>query len=223
MTVDGYPTPMATVDVVLLTVREGELAVFLPRRDREPHADALALPGGVIFMDRDRDTLDTATRVLRDKVGIAAPYLEQLGTFSGTARDPRGWSLSVAYVALLPMAGLLAAGHAEASVHAVATLPGLPFDHAAIVSAAVSRVRVKSEYSTLPLFMMPDEFTITELLETYQHVLGEKQNDSAFRRKMMERAMIVPVQGKFRRTGSSRPAQVYRRASEGLMLLKNPI
>src|SRR5262245_31930104 len=110
---------ISTVDVVLLTLRAGQLHVALLRRDREPFKDILALPGGYVHADEDQDTLDAACRVLRDKTGIESPYLEQLATFSGAARDPRGWSLSVAYYALVPEAVISNAGHPDVELFPV--------------------------------------------------------------------------------------------------------
>ena len=84
------PTPIVcTVDVVLLTLKESTLQVLLLKREQAPFAGAWALPGGFVHADVDADTQESAARVLREKVGIASPYLEQLATFSGLARDPR--------------------------------------------------------------------------------------------------------------------------------------
>src|SRR5580693_8276392 len=98
-----YPTPIATVDVVLFTIRAGRLCILLTRRANEPYAGTLALIGGFVHVDEDADTLDTARRVLTDKAKLGRGYfIEQLYTFSGRARDPRGWSVCVAYYAVVP-------------------------------------------------------------------------------------------------------------------------
>jgi ADP-ribose pyrophosphatase YjhB (NUDIX family) len=67
----------------------------------EPCKDVLALPGGFIDAQCDRDTRAAALRVLHEKTGINAPYLEQLSTFSGPTREPRGWSISIVHYALV--------------------------------------------------------------------------------------------------------------------------
>ncbi|MBC7501164.1 MAG: NUDIX hydrolase, partial [Herminiimonas sp.] len=95
-------TVICTVDVVLLTLKDAALNVALLKRDREPFGGLSALPGGFIDAVKDIDARDAALRVLKDKTGIDAPYLEQLATFSGAARDPRGWSVAIAYFALVP-------------------------------------------------------------------------------------------------------------------------
>src|SRR5690606_37968326 len=115
----------------------------------------------------------------------ASPYLEQLATFSGPARDPRGWSLSVAYVALVPES-LLDSKARGFSIVQVDDLPQLPFDHGAIVELAVRRVRNKSVYSSLPAQFCGEHFTLPELQEVYEAILGEPVNKVSFRRKMNE-------------------------------------
>lgn len=127
---------LCTVDVVLLTLNPRLQVALLPR-DRAPLAGALALPGGFIHADEDADPLAAAARMLRAKTGLDCPYLEQLATFGGPERDPRGWSISVAHVALVP-ADLLARGAAGLRWHPVDALPALAFDHAQIVAQAVA-------------------------------------------------------------------------------------
>ena len=95
-----------SVDVVLLTLVEQQLHAVLLRRQAAPFAGVWALPGGFIHTEEDADAKASAARVLRTKVGIEGAYLEQLATFSGPARDPRGWSVAIAYCALLPVQNL---------------------------------------------------------------------------------------------------------------------
>src|SRR5688572_17116394 len=82
-----FETPIVTVDVVLLTVRDGRLCVGLIERAAEPFAGRPALIGGYVHTDKDASADATAARVLRDKAGLAGFHLEQLATFSGPERD----------------------------------------------------------------------------------------------------------------------------------------
>lgn len=202
-------TLFCTVDVVLLTLRDQALHVLLHRRDREPHADAWALPGGFIHTTEDASTWDAAARVLADKTGITSPYLEQLATWSGPGRDPRGWSVSVVYYALVPVQ-IVPTEHERLRLCAVAHLPELPFDHAHIVAEAVQRVRTKSVYSSLPVYLCGETFTLPELQAVYEAVLGEPINKVSFRRKVEELAMLEPVPGQRQASGAHRPAQLWR-------------
>ncbi len=203
------PAILCTVDVVLLTLQQGSLQVALVRRERAPFADVLALPGGYIHAQDDTDAQASAARVLRDKAGLQSPYLEQLATFSGPVRDPRGWSVAVVYCALVPHAVLVQAAD-RITLVAVDALPPLPFDHRQIIDTAVQRVRSKSQYSSLPVHLCADPFTLPQLQLVYEAVLGEPINKVSFRRKVDELAMLEAVPGALQMGGAHRPAQLYR-------------
>lgn len=201
---------ICTVDVVLLTLQDDGLKVALLKRDREPFKGLFALPGGFIHANEDVDAKDAARRVLKDKAGIAPPYLEQLATFSGPARDPRGWSVSVTYYALVSFDVIAKAGHPDVNLSSVDKLPKLPFDHRAIIETTVSRLRSKSQYSSLPCYLAGDTFTLPQLQRVYEALMGEPLNKVSFRRKMTEMGMLETMDGHFEAAGAHRPAQLYR-------------
>lgn len=201
---------ICTVDVVLLTLGDEGLSVALLKREREPYQGVAALPGGYIHVDQDMNGVDAALRVLKDKTGIVPPYLEQLATFASAARDPRGWSVSMAYYALVPFAVIAKAGHPHVKLVNVDRLPTLPFDHASIVATAVQRLRSKSQYSSLPCFLAGELFTLPQLQRVYEALMGEPLNKVSFRRKMAEMDVLDPVDGQTDAPGANRPAQLYR-------------
>lgn len=204
----SFPRPIVTVDIVLMTLLDGELAITCIERGEDPWKGNLALPGGYVHTDKDGSVEDTARRVLRKKAGVEISYLEQLQTFSGPSRDPRDWSVSVAYCALIrPEAA--ASLNSEARLVKVRELPHLPFDHSAIVEAALQRVQNKASYSSLPTFLLPNAFTLSEMQKVYEQVLGGRLDRVSFRRKMTEQDFVEPVKGQFK-TGVQRPAQLYR-------------
>ena len=205
---DLHPPLICTVDVVLLTLLEGALHVALLAREHAPWAGQLALPGGYVHPQEDASAQASAVRVLQHKARVVSPYLEQLATFSGPARDPRGWSVAVAYYALVPFCVLQA--HAALQWLPVHQLPPLAFDHAEMVAAAVARVRGKSQYSSLPVHLCAEPFTLPQLQLVYEAVLGEALNKVSFRRKMEEWGMLEPVPGALQGGGAHRPAQLYR-------------
>lgn len=205
---------ICTVDVVLLCLQANALHVVLLRRDKPPFEGSHALPGGYIHPDEDTDTLDAAVRTLRQKTGILSPYLEQLGTFSGAGRDPRGWSISIAYYALVPAELIERELGPGLQLQAVDRLRGLPFDHREIVLAAVDRVRNKSSYSSLPVYLCGEQFTLPRLQAVYEALLGEPINKVSFRRKMDELDMLEPVEGAMETGRANRPAQLYRLKSQ---------
>ena len=201
---DSETTPILTVDVVLLTIVESELCVALHQRENAPFAGNWALPGGYIRTATDDSAKAAAARVLKDKTEVQSPYLEEFGSFSGPARDPRGWSLTVVYYALVPVVS------PRIKLFPVSKLPNLPFDHAQIIANVVERVRSKSSYSSLPVHLCPPEFTIPELHAAYEVILGEAINMANFRRKLVDLDLLEPIVGSVRSAGRSRPSQVYR-------------
>lgn len=95
--------PLVSADVALFSVANERLVVLLVKRANPPQRGRWALPGGVLKPDLDGSLEETARRILRDKTGLEVPYLAQAATYSGPDRDPRGWSVSVLFHALLPV------------------------------------------------------------------------------------------------------------------------
>lgn len=212
----NFPRPLVTVDVVIFTVLEDALKVMLVRRPSDPDdpfPGRWALPGGFIDVDRDASLLDCALRKLREKTGVAAPYLEQLGSWGGAHRDPRGWSATHAFFALMPARGLVPdqgvnAAQVEWMDAAATGRKRLAFDHAEILASAIARLRSKVEYTSLPAFLLNEPFTLPQLQHTYEVVLGRAVDKSAFRKRMLDGGFMEEagmVEG-----ASGRPAMGYR-------------
>jgi ADP-ribose pyrophosphatase YjhB (NUDIX family) len=215
-----YPQPLVMVDTALFTIRDERLCLILTRRKKPPFESLPALPGGFVHAQEDADTEAAARRVIRGKIGFDAPYLEQLFTFSGAARDPRGWSVSVAYYALIPWS--LLEGNSAAEAFPVDALPPLPFDHQKIVDKAVERLRGKATYSSLPAFLLSAEFTMNDLHRIYEQTIGVRLDKASFRHKILEQDIIEEIPNRFR-TGAHRPAQLYRLSSKALTSFERKI
>lgn len=186
-----FPRPLASVDVVIFSVLDDQLKVVLVRRpeeEGEPFPGRWALPGGFVDIAKDRTLLDCALRKLREKTGVAAPYLEQLGSWGGAARDPRGWSTTHAFFALVASQELpdQQGAHAEWVEADAAVRKRLAFDHGEILAAAIARLRSKVEYTSLPAFLLAEPFTLPQLQHTYEVVLGRPVDKSAFRKRMLD-------------------------------------
>ena len=100
----NFERPLATVDVVIFTIIEDCLHVLLIRRNDapgEPFPNKWALAGGFVDVSSDATLEACALRKLKEKTGVSTPYLEQLGSWGGGSRDPRGWSVTHVYFALV--------------------------------------------------------------------------------------------------------------------------
>jgi 8-oxo-dGTP diphosphatase len=210
MIASAHPNaPISTVDAVVFTLEDDMLKILLHKRDKEPCEGLWALPGGFIHTDKDTCAEAAMRRVLSDKTGVSGFYLEQLATYTGPARDPRGWSLSITHIALVPREELkIGPGH-QAALFPVDKLPDLAFDHNLIVAEATARLQGKGAYSTLPVSFLGTSFTLSEMQRSYEVVLGAKLNQSSFRRKVLSLDIIKDT-GKTSQEGNARPAKLYK-------------
>ncbi|MET8830824.1 NUDIX domain-containing protein [Streptomyces sp. NPDC004610] len=219
MQVDVWsPTPvLLTVDLVILTLREGRLCVLLVERGEDPFQGMPALPGGFLNHDGE-EILDAAHRELSEETALSAGrvHLEQLATYGASGRDPRGRVVSVAHLAIAPglpepVAGSDAA--AAAWVPAEDVVSGrmeLAFDHRRIVLDGIERARTKLEFSALATAFCGEFFTIAELQQVYEAVWGTELDTRNFYRKIQAvKGFIVPA-GSVRRVTGGRPARLYR-------------
>ncbi len=213
-----FERPLSTVDVVIFAVLSDRLHVLLVQRSDaagEPFPNQWALVGGFVDVQMDSSLEACALRKLKEKTGVTSPYLEQLGSWGGKSRDPRGWSVTHVYFALIPadsaiipVSGANAAAAKWAPLLKDGVKDTLAFDHGEILAAAVSRLRNKVEYTSLPAFLLPREFTLSELQRVYEVVLGRKLEKSAFRTRVLATNLVVPLP-RFKE-GPNRPAQFYR-------------
>ncbi len=225
-----FPHPSVAVDVALVTVADGRLRAILAPRGEHPHKGRWALPGGFVRMDESLD--QAAARVLTTKVGLGGIFLEQLYTFGRPDRDPRTRVVTVAYYALVdarklarqsqrletPSGGKLvtlevlwegeSGGPVRAQDSAGQSLP-LAFDHADILGLVVQRLRGKLDYAPIGFELLPRQFTLRQLQEIHETILGRTLNKDSFRRRLLASGLIAPT-GKLEQDVGHRPAELYR-------------
>ena len=205
-----------TVDIVMLTIRDGDLCVLLIERAREPFAGRWALPGG--FVDPGEDVEDAAARELAEETGVErfGGYLEQLRTYAAPGRDPRGRVVSVAHLAFAPdlpnpVAGDDAAAARWWNVGDLEADPSiLAFDHAQILADGVERARAKLEYTTLATSFVTAPFTLGEMRAVYEAAWGVDLDVPNFRRKVLSTPGFVIDTGERVSVGRGKPAALYR-------------
>lgn len=206
-----YPHPAVTVDVVVLTVSENTLHLLLVRRANPPWQGMWALPGG--FVEIDESLRRAAWRELREETGVSTGHLAQLGAFGRPDRDPRERIITVAYYSLMPQNKLrirAASDAADVRLFAIHSLPRLAADHDRIIARTLARAREHGEDSTLPLSLLPREFTMTELQTAFECLLGRGLDRRNFRKRIQGKGLVEPTGG-FRQGGAHRPARMFRR------------
>lgn len=212
---DAIRVAVSTVIFSLRAAPDGDrLMLPLVRRTRDPHRGVWALPGG--WLDADEDLDVAASRTLAETTALTPSYLEQLYTFGDVDRSPTR-VVSIVYWALL-RSDLVDTQRSTAGAPEnvewfdVDALPALAFDHRRIAEYALDRLRNKVGYSRIAAGLLPDEFTLTELREVYEAVLGRRLDPSNFRRLLEGTDELVPTESF--RTGKHRPARLYRRGRE---------
>ncbi len=210
----SHPPFSVTVDIVVLTIRDGALSALVVRRGGEPFAGRWALPGG--FVDVDESLVEAAVRELEEETATRAEVtrLEQLASYGDPGRDPRGRVVSVAWLAVLPQGADPTAGDdaVEAEWRPVEELlagEALAFDHGRILADGVERARSKLEYTALATAFVGPEFTVADLRAVYEVVWGETLDPANFHRKVT-RAGFIRATGRRVQRGPGRPAASYR-------------
>jgi 8-oxo-dGTP diphosphatase len=229
----AYAPVAVTVDVVLLTIRQGRLTVLLVQRAGHPYQGQWALPGG--FVEPDEDLDDAARRELREETAVdtSPGHLEQLRTYGTPGRDPRLRTVTVAYLCLMPdLPAPIAGSDARAARFwpvddvlgwsqragddAPPDQPMLAFDHAEIIADGVERARSKIEYTSLGTAFVDEPFTISDLRRVYEIVWGVELDYGNFRRKVLSTEGFVIPTGEVASTGRAN-AELYRRGSPQLL------
>lgn len=221
-----YQNPALAVDVVLVSVINGETNILLRQRNEERLTGAWALPGGMVSFNEDLN--QKAAQVLKDKAGIKQDiYVEQLHTFGALDRDktqPGVRVVSVAYLGIVdPSKITLESSDKSSNVWWVplSKLPKLAFDHLEIINKALERVKNKLRYSNVGFYLVPEEFTVPELRENFEVLLGEKLNPTNFRTKLLKLGVLDELNKKKSVKKKGQPAPLYKINFKKLAKLKN--
>ncbi|KTC51074.1 ADP-ribose pyrophosphatase [Pseudomonas fluorescens ABAC62] len=180
-----------TVDLCVLCFcrADGELKLLLNKREAEPFAGHWALPGVVVNGGVQDLSLQDAVERLRSssKVGMELAWSEQVGTVGDAFRDPRCWSSSTYYLAIV--ADEVAPNEHQGWFSLKATADGsirLPFDHNSLVASVQERLFSKSLYSSLPLMFLGNEFSAPEATTIFSLVLERPVLKTSIRQRLLK-------------------------------------
>jgi 8-oxo-dGTP diphosphatase len=228
-TPDGAPS-----DIVIFTILSTEkysvkkslpsreLNVMLIQRKVWPYEGKWALPGG--FTKETETVYECAKRELLEETAVDGVHLQYFNVYSTPGRDPRGWIISHAFLALVNenvLKGRKAAVDAE-DVRLVpvdeALAMNLAFDHRQILEDALYKIRHGILTTTIAKEFLPEEFTISELYQVIQTVVPEfeeknfirKITSTQSRKGIIEEVRDANGQLKTSNLHSQRAAQLYR-------------
>jgi 8-oxo-dGTP diphosphatase len=193
--------PAVDIRVVLFAVVDGRLVVAL-RRDQNGGA---CIPRG--FPGPDEGLDGEARRIVREGAGggDGQPYLEQLYTLSIDGSP--GWTIIVSYLGLA--IGGDGADPGGGWWVPVDDVPPLAEADRMVLDYALVRLRAKIGYTTIAFHLLPPTFTLRELQDAYEAILGRPLDKRNFRRRVAAAGFLEATSLK-RRDGSHRPAVVYR-------------
>jgi 8-oxo-dGTP diphosphatase len=200
---------IVAVDVAILSIFDNKLQVLLLKPKDEILEGKWALPGGLVKID---ETLDVAvSRHLQTKAGISNVYLEQLYTFGALDRDPLGRVVSVSYIALCRKDAVhptTSDRYSEIKWFPMDDLPPLAYDHSQILVAARDRLKAKLSYTNIVYSLLPEHFSLTDLQNHYEYVLGHKLDKRNFRKKILSLSLLQKTD-KMTSGTANRPAALY--------------
>ncbi|SFS36778.1 NUDIX hydrolase [Sphingobacterium wenxiniae] len=202
-----------TIDCVIYSFHLGKLQVLLTERNEYPYKDWWALPG--FFVDKEEEMEEAVERILYELTGLKGIYMEQLGAFAGVKRHPQGRILTVAYSTIVkydeveskikPMTSYMR----QAKWFAVDSLPDLAFDHREIIQKSLQKLKSTLYYSTIPYELLPEKFTLSQLQQVYEAILGKTLDKRNFRKKIVNAGYLREL-SEVQKGVSYRAARLYK-------------
>jgi 8-oxo-dGTP diphosphatase len=197
----------ASIDVVILTPHGRKLMVLLVRAPAKSR-ERWQLPWRPLRPDATID--DEAARLARKTLGTAPALVEQVAAFGDKRRHPSGAELSVAFLALVDEETSTGVD-GDASWHAVDDLPSLSPRQRAMIEGVQASLRARLDQSPIAFYLLPQRFTLTQLQEIYELLLGRRLHKASFRRSLHAAWLVEPTD-EWRSEGRGRPAQLFRYA-----------
>lgn len=210
-----------TIDCVIFGFDNGSLEVLLIQHAEGISKGKWGLPGGWIKEDESID--HAAYRLLQELTGVSDLYLEQLRAFGEPDRFPLGRVITIGYYALVKKdlfdikAGFTAS---DAKWYKLEDVGSLIYDHNQILNYSLRRLRNKVKRAPIGFNLLPEKFTLLQLMQLYQEILGTQLDKPNFRRKILKMKLLVTMDEK-QTNVSHRAAQLFRFDKERYEKLTN--
>ncbi len=201
-----------SIDCVLFGFDGGELKILLIERNEEPFKDWWALPGNLVGSNESVD--QSAFRILQELTGLTDVYMEQYYTFGEVDRHPQGRVITIAYYAILRLGGdkalkPLSTFAKRAQWINVRELPRLAFDHQHIFEKGLEKIKRRIKHLPIAFELLPEKFTLTQVQNVYELILGKKLDKRNFRKKILSFGVLKELDEK-QKGVSFRAATLYR-------------
>lgn len=199
MMLNNYSTEdkvLLSVDCIIFGFDSEGLKILLIKRDFAPEKGKWSLMGG--FLKKNESLNGAAIRVLNRYTGLQDIYMEQLYAYSEVDRDPVDRTISVAFYALINIENhntALIQDH-EAQWFSISKMPNLIFDHNEMVIHAIRRLRYRASTKPVGFELLPEKFTMRQLLELYEAVFDKELDKRNFISKINSLDILVKLNEK---------------------------
>lgn len=197
-----------SVDCVIFGYDEKELKVLLIKSDLEEFAGLHSLLGDLIRPDEDLET--ASYRILKERTGLDDVYLEQVQAFGSIERHPSGRVITIAYYSLIDIKHhKLQLSHNELNWHPVNEVKKLAFDHKIILDSCLGRLQEQVMDHPVIFNLLPEKFSLRELQELYEAILGLELDRRNFRKKISIKDWLVDID-EMENDVPHRPGKLYK-------------
>lgn len=196
-----------SVDCVIFGYDEKEIKVLLIKSDLEEFEGLYSLLGDLVRPDEDLDT--ASYRILKERTGLDDVYLEQVHAFGAIDRHPSGRVVTIAYYSLLDIKNhKLQLSHNELHWHSLSEVKKLAFDHKKILDNSLRRLQEQVMEHPVVFNLLPDKFSLRELQELYESILGVELDRRNFRKKISVKDWLEDI-NEMETNLSHRPGKLY--------------
>ena len=197
-----------SVDCVIFGFENNELKVLLIKSDLKEFNNEWSLLGDLVRLDEDPDT--ASYRVLKEKTGLDDVFLEQVHTFGDVDRHPAGRVITIAYYSLVDIKHhQLKLSHNELHWHPVNEIHSMAFDHKKILQTCLERLQSKVIEQPIVFNLLPEKFSLRELQNLYESILGTKLDRRNFRKKFLMMDWLMDA-NEWEQNVTHRPGRLYK-------------
>ncbi len=187
---------LVALDSIIFGFDGTELKLLLVKRGVQTDHDTWSLMGGWLKTDESLD--EAAERILFELTGVSGIFLEQISAFGDPKRDPVERTVSVAYFALVNVKDYETkiSDTYHAKWFSMDNLPELLFDHHQMIQAAIEKLRYKAAFHPIGFELMPEKFTIPQILNLYEAIYGNNFDKRNFSRKILSTGLLIKLKEK---------------------------
>jgi len=203
---------LVAVDCIIFGFIDDRIKLLVFEREVEPFAGQWSLPGS--FVKKDENISTAASRILHELSNLDNIFMEQLHSFGDVGRDSGDRVISVAYWSLIKPDTDLSSRKLRIDGHVtrwmdIDPLPKLVLDHTEMVKLALKKLKERTRFKPIGLELLPEEFTLPQLLKVYDAILQKPLDDRNFRKKILKSRLLIRLDKKDK-SSSRKGAYLYK-------------